>query len=97
MVSVFLVTEKSLNKTWHLGLLYTLSELKLSMSLIRLISSFLSQRKFRVSVEGEEMSMPRDIQAGLPQGSTLSTHCTIYIFVYIYIYINVTPQHGVSL
>jgi hypothetical protein len=50
---------------------YKLLELKFSISPIKLISSFLSQRKFRVSVEGE-MSTPRDIQAGVPQGSVLS-------------------------
>jgi hypothetical protein len=43
-----------------------------STSLIKLISSFLSNRKFRVSVEGE-MSTPREIQAGVPQGSVLSS------------------------
>jgi hypothetical protein len=39
-------------------------------SLIELIGSFLSPRKFRVSVEGE-MSTPRVMQAGVPQGSAL--------------------------
>jgi hypothetical protein len=36
-----------------------------------LITSFLSQSKFSVSVEGE-MSMPWEMQAGVPQGSVLS-------------------------
>jgi hypothetical protein len=58
--------------------------LKFSAILIKLISSFLSQRKFRVSVKGE-MSMPRDIQAGVPQGSILSP--TLYS-----VYVNDTPQ-----
>jgi hypothetical protein len=35
--------EKAFDKTWHLGLLYKLPELKISISLIKLISSFLSQ------------------------------------------------------
>jgi hypothetical protein len=47
MASVFLDIEKAFDKTWHLGLLYKLSEL-------------ISQRKFRVSVEGE-LSAPRKI------------------------------------
>jgi hypothetical protein len=74
---VFLDIEKGFDATWHLGLLYKLLELKCLISLIKLISSFLSQRKFRVSAEGE-MSMPRDIrvQAGVPQGSILSS--TLY-------------------
>jgi hypothetical protein len=64
--AVFLVIEKA-SDTWHLGL-YKLWELKFSISLIKLISSFLSQRQFRVSVEGER-STPRGIQAGVPQGA----------------------------
>jgi hypothetical protein len=39
--------------------------------LIQLSSSFLWERKFRVSVEGE-MSTPREFQAAVPQGSLLS-------------------------
>jgi hypothetical protein len=51
------------------------SKLKFSISLIRLISSFLSQRKFRVLVESE-MPTSRDIQPRVPQGSVLSP--TVY-------------------
>jgi hypothetical protein len=83
-VAVFLNIEKAFDKTWHLGLLYKLSELKMLISLIMLISSFLSQRKFRFSAESE-MSTPRDIQAGMPQCSVLSP--TLYI-----LYINNTPR-----
>jgi hypothetical protein len=82
--AVFLDIEKAFDKTWHPGLLYKLSKLEFSINLIKLISSFLSQRKFRVSVEGE-MSTPREMQAGVPQGSVLSP--TLYN-----IYINDTPQ-----
>jgi retron-type reverse transcriptase len=64
--------------------------LEFPISFIKLISSFLSQRKFRVSVEGE-MSTPKEMQAGVPQGSVLSP--TLYN-----IYINDTPQTpGVNL
>jgi hypothetical protein len=66
--AVFLDIEKTFDTIWHLGLLYKLPQLKFSISLIKLISSFLCQRKFRVSVECE-MSTPRDIQAGVPQGA----------------------------
>jgi hypothetical protein len=69
--AVFLDIEKAFDITWHLGL-------------IKLNSSFLSQRKFRVSDKGETF-MPRDIQAGVPQGSVLSP--MLYS-----IYINDTPQ-----
>jgi hypothetical protein len=53
-------------------------------SLIKLISSFLSNRKFSVSVEGE-MSTPRIMKAGVLQGSALSP--TLFNM-----YINDTPQ-----
>jgi hypothetical protein len=52
--AVFLDIEKAFDTTW----LYKLSKLQFPTSLIKLISSFLSQRKFRVSVEGE-ISTPR--------------------------------------
>jgi hypothetical protein len=51
MGAVFLDIEKAFATTWHLGLLYKLSELKISTSLIKIISCFLSQRKFGVLVE----------------------------------------------
>jgi hypothetical protein len=76
--------EKAFSTTWHLGLLYKLSELKFSISVIKLISSFLSQRKLRALVEGEIFA-PRNIQAVVPQGSVPSP--TLYS-----IYINYTPQ-----
>jgi hypothetical protein len=69
--AVFLDIEKSFDTPWHPGLLYKLSKLNFSIRIIKLISSFLLQRKFRVSVEGE-MSTPRCMQAGVPQGSVLS-------------------------
>jgi len=53
-------------------------------SVIRLIISFLSDRKFGVSVEGE-FSTPRRMQSVLPHGSILSP--TLYNF-----YINDNPE-----
>jgi hypothetical protein len=55
-------------------------------NVIKLISSFLSERKFRVSVESE-ISTPRDMKAGMPQSSDLSP-----TFYSIYTCINDTPQ-----
>jgi retron-type reverse transcriptase len=90
MAPVFLDIEKAFDTTWHSGLLYKLSNLEFSKSLIKLIGSFLSQRKFSVSVEGE-MSTRREMQAGVPQGSVLSP--TLFN-----LYINDDPQtHGVHL
>jgi hypothetical protein len=79
--AVLLDIEKAFDTTRHPGLLY---KLEFPTSLIKLISSFLSQQKFRDSVEGE-ISMPRERQAGVPQGSVLSP--TLYN-----LHINYTPQ-----
>jgi hypothetical protein len=73
---VFLDIEKAFNIKWHPGVLYKLSELRLSGSIIMLISSFLYKRTFRVSVEGELSTPTRDIQAGVPQCSVLAS--TLY-------------------
>jgi hypothetical protein len=69
--AVFLDIEEAFDTTWRPGLLYKLSKLEFSTSLIKLISSFLSQQKFKFSVEGE-MSTPREMKAGVPQGSVLT-------------------------
>jgi hypothetical protein len=88
--AVFLNIEKAFDTTWHYGLLYKLSKLEFSANLIKLLGSFLSQRKFMVSVEGE-MSTPRVMQEGVPQGSVLSP--TLFNM-----YINdVTQTRGVHL
>jgi hypothetical protein len=88
--AIFLDIENAFDMTWHLGLLYKLSELKFFVRLIKLISSFLSQRKFRVPVEGE-ISVPRDIEAGMPQDSVLTPiSYSVYTYIYIYIYIIIT-------
>jgi hypothetical protein len=56
--AVVLYIEKAFDKTWHSGLLYNFSELAFSISLIKLIASFLTNRKFKVLLEGE-FSTPR--------------------------------------
>jgi hypothetical protein len=88
--AVFLDIEKAFGTTWHPGVLCKLSKLQFLTSLIKRIGSFLSQRKFRVLVEGE-MSTPRYMQAEVPQGSVLSLTLSN-------LYLNDTPQtSGVNL
>jgi hypothetical protein len=82
---VFLNVGKAFDTTWYAGFVYKLSKLEFSTSLIKLIGSFLSQTTFKVSVEGE-MSTPRKMRAGVPQGSVLSP--TLYNMYYI----NDAPQ-----
>jgi hypothetical protein len=69
--AVFLDIEKAFDTTWHSSLLYKLSELEFSTSLIKLIDSFLTDRKFKVLVDGE-FSMLRKIAARIPQGPVLA-------------------------
>jgi hypothetical protein len=62
-----------------MALWLAIQAMKFSTSLIKLNGSFLSQRKFRVSVE-DEMSTTRVMQAGVLQGSVLSpTLVNMYI------------------
>jgi retron-type reverse transcriptase len=81
---VFLDIERAFDTTWYTGLLYKLIKSEFSCNLIKLISSFLSERQFRVTVEGK-ISTLRYMEAGVPQGSVLSP--TLYD-----LYINDTHQ-----
>jgi hypothetical protein len=76
---VFFDIEKAFDTTWHSGLLYKLSEFKFLTSLIKLLASFLTDRKFVVLVEGK-FSAPRKIMAGVPQVSVLApVLCSLYV------------------
>jgi hypothetical protein len=71
MAAVFLDIEKAFDTIWHPGLLYRLSDVQFQIRLIKLTSSFSTNRKFKVSLEGE-LSSPRKVAAGVPQGSVLA-------------------------
>jgi hypothetical protein len=90
IAAVFLDIEKAFDTLWHPGLLYKLSAMEFSTNLIKLISSFLWQRKFSLSVE-DKISTPRDIKEEVAQGSVLSP--AMYK-----VYTNITPHTtGVNL
>lgn len=69
--AVFLDIEKAFDAVWHNGLLHKVSCMKFPLYMIKLLQSFLRNRRFAVCAEGE-MSEWRQLQAGLPQGSPLS-------------------------
>jgi hypothetical protein len=83
----FWISETS-GTTWHSVLLYKLAELEFSTSPIKLIYSFLTDRKFQFLVEGE-FSTLRKIVAGVPQCSILAP-----IFYRLYTSINNAPPPG---
>jgi len=75
-IAVFLDFEKAFDTTWHPGLLYNLVKLNFSFSKIKLISSFLSNRRFPVTVEGE-LSTPKEIRAGGYKVPSCPPYCII--------------------
>ncbi len=68
---VLLDIEKAFDSVWHDGLIFKLHKIGIPLFLIKLISSFLTDRSFSVCVNGKQ-STQRHIPAGLPQGSVLS-------------------------
>ena len=70
MRSVFLDISKAFDKIWHKGLLFKLSQNGISGNLLDLLSSFLSDRKQRVLLNGQTSDW-RNVTAGVPQRSIL--------------------------
>jgi Reverse transcriptase (RNA-dependent DNA polymerase)/Endonuclease-reverse transcriptase len=68
--AVFLDVASAFDKVWHSGLITDLIQMHFHPPIIRFIHSYLSNRKFFVSVQ-EQHSRPRPILAGVPQGSVL--------------------------
>jgi len=67
---VLLDLQKAFDSVWHQGLLYKLHCIGIPEYIIRIIHSYLSDRRFTVSFGGEKSS-PRAVEAGVPQGSVL--------------------------
>lgn len=70
-VAVFLDIAQAYDRIWHTGLMYKLRNLGVPDYIQKIIHSFLTNRNFMVKVN-ETLSTPRNISAGLPQGSVLS-------------------------
>lgn len=73
--AIFLDVSKAFDKVWHEGLIHKIQD-KVPNCLRLLIKSYLTNRSFEVQV-GREISAPRPIRAGVPQGSILGP--TLYL------------------
>ena len=70
--SVFLGISKGFGKVWHEGLIFKLKQNKISGELLHILSDFLSNRKQRVVLNGQNSSWT-NAHAGVPQGTMLGS------------------------
>lgn len=68
---IVLDVQNAFNSVWHDGLIHKMITLGFPMYIVKIIKSFLDNRKFRVAVKGVKSDI-FGITAGVPQGSTLS-------------------------
>ena len=68
--AVALDVSKAFDRVWHAGLLHKLKSYGISGQIFDLISSFLSNRRLRVVLDGKS-SQEYPVNAGVPQGSIL--------------------------
>ena len=76
---VALDISKAFDRVWHAGLLHKLKSYGISGQIFGLVSSFLSNRRFRVVLDGKS-SQEYPVNAGVPQGSIL---CPTLFLLYI--------------
>ena len=82
--AVALDISKALDRVWHNGILHKLKSYGILSQIFGLISSFLSNRRLRVVLDGKS-SHEYPVNAGAPQGSILGT-------TFFLLYINDLPD-----
>ena len=70
-------TSKAFDRVWHAGLLHKLKSYGISGQIFGLISSFLSNRRLRVVLDGKS-SEEYSVNAGIPHGSILGSAIFYY-------------------
>lgn len=75
--ALFLDMEKAFDTVWHKGLISKLEDLDIDIYLLKIIASYLENRKFIVDINGKT-SCDKNAVAGVPQGSVLGPILFLY-------------------